>query len=331
MHLVYGLQGPNRQPKGTVSSSLKAFADSQDAVSPSSTAAAAGSTVGPGSVRSASSSTSSEDDNKSLPGSLGNAGDTAGAAVVAAQAAAAVGSSSGNGGAVSGGSRHIGRPPSTSVTPTPSPPAAAKATRSLLGQQLRRTSQQGSAASLQDVDGSSGGAGAAGEPSYHQLPQQSGLQGERSHRVSSIGAMSMQDYPNNTTGFGGEAGVQLMKRLQEQMEVIGDGFKRHSGMQLHLDALTHQYKHLNESMAALTAVTQALGQCVQQLQQQQEAALATAAGVDSSSTCGNQQLGLAGTLLPASDWQHSSALLLIGVGAAVGAAVTALLVRANAS
>jgi peptidoglycan hydrolase CwlO-like protein len=119
------------------------------------------------------------------------------------------------------------------------------------------------------------------------------------------------------------------------MEVVAEGFKRHSGMQLHLDALTHQYKHLNESMAALTAATQALGGCVQQLQQQQQSQQQQLEQRHGSSTAaGSTAASAAATAgqaawLPSSRLQGSSSSVGLGwlgvgvlLGAAAGAAVS---------
>lgn len=157
---------------------------------------------------------------------------------------------------------------------------------------------------------------------------------ERSQRVSAIG----------TGDFGAEVGVQALRRLQEQMEVVAEGFKRHSGMQLHLDALTHQYKHLNESMAALTAATQALGGCVQQVQQQQQTQhpgqqQASGSSSGSSSIAGSTTAAAAGlgAWLPRSLLQGGSSssssvgLGVLGAGVLLGAAAGAALSRAAAA
>jgi Tfp pilus assembly protein FimV len=141
-------------------------------------------------------------------------------------------------------------------------------------------------------------------------------------RVSAIGAGE----------FGAEVGVAALRRLQEQMEVVAEGFKRHSGMQLHLDALTHQYKHLNESMAALTAATQALGGCVQQLQQQQQASAPN--GSSSSNIAGGTAAAGQAAWLPSSLLQGGSSsvgLGVLGVGVLLGAAAGAALSRVAAS
>jgi hypothetical protein len=136
--------------------------------------------------------------------------------------------------------------------------------------------------------------------------------------------------------------VQALRRLQEQMEIVAEGFKRHSGMQLHLDALTHQYKHLNESMAALTAATQALGGCVQQLQQQQGVQQTTSQPGNSnsyarSSTATGAAAGQGAWL--SSSWLQGVAvgsssgvgLAVLGAGMLVGAAAGAVLSRVAAS
>lgn len=105
-------------------------------------------------------------------------------------------------------------------------------------------------------------------------------------------------------------------------------------MQLHLDALTHQYKHLNESMAALSAATKSLTECVQQLQgtgstqpAQQEVAAAGGEGRF------EQQQGGAGRWVSGSLQGKEAAVgsaVLLGVGAVAGgvaAAAAMLLLR----
>eukprot|EP00775_Hariotina_reticulata_P011482 gene11482-11626_t len=92
---------------------------------------------------------------------------------------------------------------------------------------------------------------------------------------------------------------------------------------LHLDALTHQYKHLNESMAALTAATQALQQCVQVLQEQ-----------------GGQLAGAGKERSRADSWQQwllgdglsrANGLLLLAAGASLGAIATRALTHSSAA
>jgi hypothetical protein len=135
--------------------------------------------------------------------------------------------------------------------------------------------------------------------------------------------------------------VQALRRLQEQMEIVAEGFKRHSGMQLHLDALTHQYKHLNESMAALTAATHALGGCVQQLQQLGSQQTQAQPG---SSSSGAQRSPAADAGAGQGSWRPSSGLqgfgdgssssvglAALGAGVLLGAAVGAVLSRVAAS
>jgi len=209
----------------------------------SSVAAAAGSTLAPSSLL-------SSEGNSSIPGSVDSG---SGAAAMAAAAAAAdsgigpvqqqrglggvmppLGAPAGSGGGAgssSGGS------------------FAAKG-NGLLGQQLRNSSRAGSNGSLQGMEGVV--AAPAGPPAM----------AEHASRLSATGL------DVGAVLAGDPASLALLRRLQDQMEVVSEGFKRHSGMQLHLDALTHQYKHLNESMAALSAATKSLSECVQQLQQQ---------------------------------------------------------------
>jgi hypothetical protein len=124
----------------------------------------------------------------------------------------------------------------------------------------------------------------------------------------------------------------LLRRLQEEMAVVAEGFKRHSGMQLHLDALTHQYKHLNESMAALSAATKGLTEVVQQLQQGPPAlgAKTLRAGQELNAGLGAQpgSLGWLSSRLQGGDAAGSAVLL--GCGAVLGgvaAAAAVLLTR----
>uniref|UniRef100_A0A383VV85 CYTH domain-containing protein n=1 Tax=Tetradesmus obliquus TaxID=3088 RepID=A0A383VV85_TETOB len=316
------IQPPARKAAaaGGSSSLTSAAANGGDIVSPSSSAAAAaGSTVGCGSIVSAASSI---DGNGSPAGSIENGS--------AAAAAAAAGFPGSAGGAAA---RVAGVPPSGHIAAGGSGGSESKRT-SLLGQQLRRGSNHGSSSSLGGGDAAPAAAAAA--PVGTPEGQSGGFveRSERSQRVSAIG----------TGDFGAEVGVQALRRLQEQMEVVAEGFKRHSGMQLHLDALTHQYKHLNESMAALTAATQALGGCVQQLQQQQQTQQpgqqqASGSSSGSSSIAGSTTAAAAGlgAWLPRSLLQGGSSssssvgLGVFGAGVLLGAAAGAALSRAAAA
>jgi hypothetical protein len=87
--------------------------------------------------------------------------------------------------------------------------------------------------------------------------------------------------------------------------------------------LTHQYKHLNESMAALTAATQALQQCVHVLQEQ--GGQSAAAGKASSRAGSWQQWMLGGGL------SRANGLLLLAAGASVGVITTRALAHSTAA
>jgi hypothetical protein len=137
----------------------------------------------------------------------------------------------------------VAMPPGSSGGGGSSGGAYASKGNGLLGQQLRNSSRAGSNNSLQGLDASA----AEQQQQQHTRLSATGLD---------FGAVLAGD----------PASLALLRRLQDQMEVVAEGFKRHSGMQLHLDALTHQYKHLNESMAVLSSATKSLTECVQQLQ-----------------------------------------------------------------
>jgi hypothetical protein len=156
----------------------------------------------------------------------------------------------------------------------------------LLGQQLRNSSRPSSNNSLQGMDAS------AAEQQQHT-------------RLSATGL----DY--GAVLAGDPASLALLRRLQDQMEVVAEGFKRHSGMQLHLDALTHQYKHLNESMAALSSATRSLTECVQQLQDPK----VQRPGRNLNGSSGHQ--GLLGGGVQLQD------VVVMGVAAGVGGVLTA--------
>jgi hypothetical protein len=108
-------------------------------------------------------------------------------------------------------------------------------------------------------------------------------------------------------------------------------------MQLHLDALTHQYKHLNESMAALSAATKSLTECVQQLQGASSTQPAqqgsTAAG--GAGRFGRQQGGAVQWVNGSSQGKEAivvGSAVLIGLGAVAGgmaAAAAMLLLRSR--
>jgi hypothetical protein len=208
----------------------------------SSVAAAAGSMLGPSSML-------SSEGNGSIPGSLDSG---SGAAAMAALAAAGGSSAQQQRGQVAG------TPPSAAASSgggggSSSGGGFYSKPNGLLGQQLRNSSSRaGSNSSLHGMEGSGAGAG----PSAGAAA----AAGEQHTRLSGPGLES--------GGLTGDpTSLALLRRLQDEMLVVAEGFKRHSGMQLHLDALTHQYKHLNESMAALSAATKGLTEVVQQLQQ----------------------------------------------------------------
>lgn len=301
----------------------------------SSVAAAAGSTVAPSSII-------SSDGAGSIPGSLESG---SGAAALAALAAATAGGSSttangssggghsqqrgmaapsssaggGGGGVGGGGSSSTGGGSGVGF-------AVAGKGNGLLGQQLRNSSRPGSNSSLHTMEG----AAAAAEQQQQQQQQLA--------RLSATGF----DAPVGGSGGGADvASLALLRRLQDQMEVVAEGFKRHSGMQLHLDALTHQYRNLNESMAALSAATKSLSEVVQHLQQQQgpgghgasgqqqqqqESVKALAAGTGGSSS--SLQQWLQGKLCGE---DAAGSAVLLGAGVLVGgvAAAGAMLLLAG--
>jgi hypothetical protein len=73
---------------------------------------------------------------------------------------------------------------------------------------------------------------------------------------------------NSQSGGGGGGGVPL--QVVKQLEVLGEAVKRYSGLQLQMEAMSHQYRQTNEQLAALTAATQALAQQLAQQQQWQQ-------------------------------------------------------------
>lgn len=157
----------------------------------SSVAAAAGSTLGPSSVL-------SSEGNGSIPGSVDS---TSGAAALAALAAAG-GSNGGSlqqraaaaaAAAAAGGGFSGGSTGGGSH-------ASGKGVNGLLGQQLRNSSRAGSNNSLQGMDGT--GVVAAEQPS----------------RLSGPGVEGWDP-----------ASLAVLRRLQEEMGVVAEGFKRHSG------------------------------------------------------------------------------------------------------
>lgn len=231
-----GGPGPSSSGPGAAgpggSSSLGATRGSPGAAnSPSSSvAAAAGSTLGPSSIL-------SSDGNNSIPGSVDS---IPGAAAMAALAARSNAGSSGGQQQQRGATGAM--PPGSSGGGGSTGGALASKGNGLLGQQLRNSSRVGSNNSLQGLDTT-----AAEQQQQHTRLSATGVD---------FGAVLAGD----------PASLALLRRLQDQMDVVAEGFKRHSGMQLHLDALTHQYKHLNESMAALSSATKSLTDCVQQLQ-----------------------------------------------------------------
>jgi hypothetical protein len=156
----------------------------------SSVAAAAGSTLGPSSVL-------SSEGNGSIPGSVDSA---SGAAALAALAVAG----GSNGGplqraAAAAAAAASGGGFSGSSTGGGSH-ASGKGVNGLLGQQLRNSSRAGSNSSLQGMDGT--GVVAAEQPS----------------RLSGPGVDGWDP-----------ASLALLRRLQEEMGVVAEGFKRHSG------------------------------------------------------------------------------------------------------
>ena len=157
----------------------------------SSVAAAAGSTLGPSSVL-------SSEGNGSIPGSVDS---TSGAAALAALAAAG-GSNGGSlqqraaaaaAAAAAAGGFSGGSTGGGSH-------ASGKGVNGLLGQQLRNSSRAGSNNSLQGMDGT--GVVAAEQPS----------------RLSGPGVEGWDP-----------ASLAVLRRLQEEMGVVAEGFKRHSG------------------------------------------------------------------------------------------------------
>jgi hypothetical protein len=106
-------------------------------------------------------------------------------------------------------------------------------------------------------------------------------------------------------GGGGHNGVPAA--VAAQLEVLSEGVKRNSGLQLQMEAMSHQYRQVNEQLAGLTAAMQQLTQQLAKQQGGQGEAAAAAVGAGASRQQGGQGEAAAGS--------GSGAGARVGVGA----------------
>ncbi|GBF98882.1 phosphoribulokinase uridine kinase [Raphidocelis subcapitata] len=123
---------------------------------------------------------------------------------------------------------------------------------SFLGEQLR----QGEAAASTRPGSSNGGRG--------------GGRGEAARGSNNVGTSA-------GGGGGGSDASGVNARVAHQLEVLGEGVRRYSGVSLQLDAMIHHQKALNEGVASLAAAAEALKAALGDAQRQWAAPPAAAA------------------------------------------------------
>ena len=135
--------------------------------------------------------------------------------------------------------------------------------------------------------GAAGGFNGASFINSNSGGSSSGMGRARSRHGSTAGGYGSR---GGVGGGGGQGGVPAA--VAAQLEVLSEGVKRNSGLQLQMEAMSHQYRQVNEQLAGLTAAMQQLTEQLAQQQVQQPGGGSEAAAVGAVAYQRGQREGL---------------------------------------
>jgi hypothetical protein len=185
----------------------------------------------------------------------------------------------------------------------------------LLGEQLAMNASGG---------GGGAGSGKVGLPlrrrgSNHELAAAASV--EAGGRLSACGNRpSGQHVGNGSNGDAAAVAAAAYGRVASQLEVLGEGVRRYSGISLQLDAMIHHQKALTAGVEALSEVAEGLKAALVAQQQQQQQSTVVSGGSPSSSAVASLATAVGG--------ENAAAAVLMGAGAvcvAVGVSLGMLL------